>query len=147
VLLEGANVQVDDFGVNVQRFMMNKPLFEAIADRVRVVGKTTKLRASVHESLNGSICQTQWQERDEANPEIFSRTTQYAEREMRQCANAKEDLRITIGALITSFRVRKEAIQGMRSYCCYDFGGYENVPDAWHLMRNRFFNHGNVATS
>jgi len=33
----------------------------------------------------------------------------------------------------------------LRRYSCYDFGEYEHVPDAWHLTRNRTFNHGNVA--
>jgi hypothetical protein len=46
---------------------------------------------------------------------------------------------------MTSLRVRKEQIGDLRSYSCYDFGEYEHVPDAWHLTRNRTFNHANVA--
>jgi hypothetical protein len=145
VLLEGANVREDEFGTTTPRFMMNKPLFESIADRVRILDRVVKLGASVHESVTGSVCQTQWQERDETSIDEFSRGTQYTEREVRQCANSKEDLRITIGALMTSLRVRKEQIINLRSYNCYDFGAHEHVPDAWHLTRNRIFNHGNVS--
>jgi hypothetical protein len=59
VLLEGANVREDDFGATNPRFMMNKPLFESIADRVRILDRVVKLGASVHESITGSVCQTQ----------------------------------------------------------------------------------------
>ena len=38
------------------------------------------------------------------------------------------DKRFVIGAMITTLRVRKESIGGVRSYSCYDFGNYANVP-------------------
>jgi hypothetical protein len=74
----------------------------------------------------------------------FSRGEQYTEREIRIGSNTQHDKRITIGTLITSFKVKKDQIVNRRSYCCYDFGNYLNVPDAWHNTRNRIFDFGNV---
>jgi hypothetical protein len=54
-------------------------------------GLAPKHGATVHESVRGSVCQTQWQERDITYPEGFNRRIQYTEREMRQCSNSRED--------------------------------------------------------
>lgn len=143
--LEGSGVNVDDFGVTNMQFQMNKALFERVADFMRQAEKTIKLGSSVHQSANGSISQVLWAERDVQVEVNFNRAEQYAEREIRVCSNTQQDKRIAIGAMTTSFKVRKEQTGQRRYYCCYDFGNYLNVPNIWHETRNRIFNFGDVA--
>jgi hypothetical protein len=74
--------------------------------------------------------------------DVHSAETNSTLKKMRVCVNSQEDKRIAIGALITSFRVRKDLIFGRRPYSCYDFGNYLNVPQQWHDNRNRVFEFG-----
>jgi hypothetical protein len=141
----GAGVNEDDFGVTNVQFQMNKALFERVADFMRQAEKTIKLGSSVHESANGSVSQILWAERDVHVEVNFSRGEQYARREIRVCSNTQQDKRIAIGAMIMSFKVRKEQAGQRRSYSCYDFGNYLNVPDVWHETRKRKFVFGDVA--
>ena len=46
--------------------------------------------------------------------------------------------------MITSLRIRKEEIADVRSYACYDFGDYANVPAEWHASRNAIYSYGAV---
>lgn len=41
-----------------------------------------------------------------------------------------------------ALRVKKDQINDFRCYNCYDFRGYEEVPEAWHATKNRIFDHG-----
>jgi hypothetical protein len=124
---------------------MNKSLFERVGDFVRQLEVTIKLGASVHENANGSVSQILWAERDIHAEAGFNRIEQYAEREIRVCSNTQQDKRITIGSLLTSFKVQKDQILNRRPYACYDFGNYLGVPNLWHANRNLIFDFGNVA--
>ncbi|UXD80020.1 hypothetical protein [Myrmica rubra virus 5] len=137
--LQGAGVDQANFGATNVQFQLNKPLFERVADFVRMTECVMKLSITTGSSPNGSVAQIQWQERNTEEEEKFSRATHYLESEVRQCGPSQEDRRITVGALIIA---KKEQIGRVRSYSCYDFSGYGLVPDTWHNTRNSVYDYG-----
>lgn len=144
--IQGSGITADEFPTDNAQFQMNRGLFELIADKVRSLNRHIKLGSSLHESEDGSIAQTLWQQRDEREEEEFNRIKPYSEREVSVRSNAQHDKRITIAAMITTFRMRKEAIGVRHSWCCYDFGNYEAVPQLWINTRNTIHDYGRVAS-
>ncbi|XP_046492970.1 uncharacterized protein [Neodiprion pinetum] len=142
--LEGLGLDEDNFEASILQFQMNEGLFERIAYFVRASEKVINLSNQISESVNGSVAPARWQERDVTNPENFSRTTAYLEREVCQCGPVQEVTNER--ALIMALRTKKEQIIDKRSYSCYDFGEYLAVPDTWHDTRNKIFEFGRADT-
>ncbi|KDQ71529.1 hypothetical protein L798_10900 [Zootermopsis nevadensis] len=63
--VQGVGITPEEFPVDNNQFQMCRPLFELIADKVRMLTRHLKLGASFHESSDGSVTQTLLQRRDE----------------------------------------------------------------------------------
>lgn len=144
-LLESAGLVDEKFNVDVNQFQFNRQLFSKVSDFMKAAERTIKLGASVHESERGSLAQVPWQIRDtnEDNP-AFNRHEQYCEGYVSERTYTLMDRRFAMASLVTSFRVRKDALGNIRPYCCYDFNNYAEVTDAWHLTRNNVYAYGGV---
>jgi hypothetical protein len=146
--LQGAGVTKLEFPVENEQFQLNRGLFEQIADRVRSLNAELELGASFHESQEGSVSQTVWQEREIHTDHPFSRQRQYIEYKMGVRSSTHQRMKIAIGALVCAFRVKKDAVgtaTPRHSWCCYDFGLYENVPQTWIDTRNTILDFGRAA--
>jgi hypothetical protein len=144
-LVESASVEVDDFHPDQLQFRFILALFEKVSDFVKMAEKTIKTGSSVHESERGSVSQIPWKLRDQAEENvIFNRNSHYWEGTVSERTYTSTDRRIAIGALITALRVRKDAVNHLRLYSCYDFNNYTEVPEEWHETRNHIFEYGGV---
>jgi hypothetical protein len=122
--IESAGIEEGNFNPDLRQFMLNKQLFEKIADLVQRAEERIKIRPSVHESAKGNTGQMQWQSRDIYTEQQFSRATPNTERQIRQNNSRIEHTRFTIGALTCGFIVQKDEINDTRIYACYDFNDH-----------------------
>lgn len=56
--VQGVRITPEEFPIDNAQFQMCRPLFELIADKVRMLTRHLKLGASFHESSDGSVTQT-----------------------------------------------------------------------------------------
>lgn len=83
--------------------------------------------------------------RDVLSVEDFSRLNYYADGVSFNAGTFALDGKIHLIAMVTSMRIRKEAVSGNHSYSCYDFNNYHDVPLPWQQTRNTIFNAGQGA--
>lgn len=143
-ILESGGVDNNSIHPDLPKFELNRALFENISDKVSKLEAKVKLGTITSGSVFGSAAQLQWQVRDPEENIYFDRLHQYSNGTVRVNSSHLEDKRLTIGALICAFRVRKIAVSRLRCYACYDYNGYTQVPNAWHISRNNIFDLGDV---
>jgi hypothetical protein len=107
-----------------------------------------KLGCSFHDSADGSLAQPIMQVRDIRQEHHFNRIKHYAEYEVSMQSGSQYDKRLTIGSMINAFRVRKEPIGvGLlqrHTWCCCNFGQYQNDLANWIGNRNTILEYGNT---
>lgn len=143
---EAAGITDQDFPSEFSYFKLNKSIFNQVSERMRKLEERVKFDTTQVETPIGSIGQALWSVRDAREVIEFDRQTQYSEGPIRQNSPYQEDKRITLGALMCSFRVKKVAVNNLRCYSCYDWTDYTHVPDDWELSCNSVFAFGEVQT-
>ena len=128
-MVESAGITNEEFPVDRAQFQTNRALLSLISDHVHDAEKAMRMSPSVSDSPMGSFGLIPYTERDFYTVTEFSRVTQYSEiGNSRIVSGCQLDKRFVQGAMITSLRMKKEEIADARSYACYDFGNYANVP-------------------
>lgn len=72
---------------------------------------------------------------------VFDRRRQYLERTCQLYASYNADVRICASCQLTPYRVYKidANTQHAKSWACYDFSQYRDVPEDWYITRNNIY--------
>lgn len=132
------------FIVTNERFSYVPDLMNTIAPRIAGLANY-KTTSTLHESKFGSKAQEAYLQIERFG--VFNRAKPYCDGEASRvrCLSVL-DARLATGMRVFGLRIRKESPaqddQRLRPWACYDYGFYENVPEAWNRNRNRIFSAG-----
>lgn len=118
--------------------MWNKRLFDNIEPFFK--WNAMKMGILKVDLVRGSLSQMPWLYLD--SPNSITHPYTYYSLEVESCC--KLEKQFIDEASEFCFRVRKDRIKTLDSYCCYTFNSFKEVPDDWRITRNIVFNFGDV---
>ncbi|KAK0086663.1 hypothetical protein PV325_002791 [Microctonus aethiopoides] len=144
-IIEQCGVNEKEFPIDIPRYALNKALFEKIAEWMRQADGKYKTDKAMLDSNKGSVVQCSFIEREDES-EGFIRNKRYCDGSIRACSAFQLEARLSVAARVMAYRMRKEALGGRNSWCCYDYDEYRAVPEDWIETRNKFYNYGSAPT-
>lgn len=111
-------------------------LMRHVADNLKEL-KNYKTSSALHESANGSCAQEAFL--DVRENRDFHRANYYSSQISRVTCLSGLDVRLATSMRVMGLRVKKNTIEELNTWACYDFGRYAEVPDNWIANRNQIF--------
>lgn len=111
-------------------------LMELVADQLRSLSNY-KIASALHESANGTNGQEAYLHIKEGTN--FCRERYYCDAISEVVCLGKIDVRIASTMRVFGLRIRKNNYDELRSWACYDFNQYRDVPESWNANRNKLF--------
>lgn len=96
-----------------------------------------KRASALHESSSGSVGQEAFLDVMEVRD--FHRAAYYSGQIARVTCLSGLDVRLANGMRIMGLRIKKNTIQDLNPWACYDFDRYSEVPRTWVANRNNIF--------
>lgn len=125
--VENCGISDEGFGANHARFAISLGLFEYIAGQIRRSAERYKAGSSFHEHTSGSLSQCAFEQR-ENQEEVFRRGICYVEGSIQACSAYQLEHRMSIENRVMAYRMAKEPINNLQSWCFFDFNRYRDVP-------------------
>lgn len=129
----------DDFDVVIAELQYVPDLMRHVALNLQQLSNY-KIASALHESSFGTVAQEAFLNIDSCS--TFRRATYYCDGISNVKCLSGLDVRCASGMRVFGLRIRKDTIDDINPWACYDFGNYEHVPEAWVRNRNQIFASG-----